>query len=328
MDTIKTYLENMFAGLPGTPDVMKAKNELFQMMEDKYNELIEEGISDNEAVGRVISEFGNLEEISEELGINNILTESIEVERKVISEDEARSYMSSRRTKAILMALGIAFCIMSVIPPIIIDALDADINDSVGAAGFFAMVAIGVVLIVASNIMNSKWDYLNKELCMLDYSAKEYVKEKSDRHRVVHAISVSVGVALFILSVVPAAILSEIEIDGLAVSLDNLGGAALFVFVAIGVFLIVRSSTVKSGYEKLIGLEDRTSVRGKITKTASSKEVQYISESAEIVMSVYWTTVTCIYLSWSFLTFNWGFTWIIWPIAAIIHTVLENALKK
>ena len=73
MDTIKTYLENMFAGLPGTPDVMKAKNELFQMMEDKYNELIEEGISDNEAVGRVISEFGNLEEISEELGINNIL---------------------------------------------------------------------------------------------------------------------------------------------------------------------------------------------------------------------------------------------------------------
>ena len=42
MDTIKTYLENMFAGLPGTPDVMKAKNELFQMMEDKYNELIQE----------------------------------------------------------------------------------------------------------------------------------------------------------------------------------------------------------------------------------------------------------------------------------------------
>lgn len=40
------------------------------MMEDKYNELISEGKSENEAVGTVISEFGNLDELAETLGLN------------------------------------------------------------------------------------------------------------------------------------------------------------------------------------------------------------------------------------------------------------------
>ena len=46
METIKNYLENMFSHLPNTPEVQKAKYELYQMMEDKYNELISEGKSD------------------------------------------------------------------------------------------------------------------------------------------------------------------------------------------------------------------------------------------------------------------------------------------
>ena len=43
------------------------------MMEDKYTELTEEGLSENEAVGTVISEFGNLEELAQTLGIEDYL---------------------------------------------------------------------------------------------------------------------------------------------------------------------------------------------------------------------------------------------------------------
>ena len=69
MEAIRNYLETMFLNLPNTPEVYKAKNELWQMMEDKYNELLDEGKNENEAVGTVISEFGNLEELSKELGL-------------------------------------------------------------------------------------------------------------------------------------------------------------------------------------------------------------------------------------------------------------------
>lgn len=50
METIKTYLENMFSGLPDTPEVRKARYELEQMMEDKYSELKSSGKSENEAI--------------------------------------------------------------------------------------------------------------------------------------------------------------------------------------------------------------------------------------------------------------------------------------
>ena len=73
METIRNYLNAMFAGLPDTPEVRRAYEELAAMMEDKYTELMEEGVTENEAVGTVISEFGNLEELAQTLGIEDYL---------------------------------------------------------------------------------------------------------------------------------------------------------------------------------------------------------------------------------------------------------------
>lgn len=69
METILNYLDNMFVNMPRTPEVIRAKEDLAEMMEDKYNELIAEGRMQNEAIGIVISEFGNIQELIDELGI-------------------------------------------------------------------------------------------------------------------------------------------------------------------------------------------------------------------------------------------------------------------
>ena len=88
METIRNYLETMFLKLPNTPEVYKAKNELWQMMEDKYTELKEEGKSENEAVGIVISEFGNLDELANDLGISQFVESQPMPQGKTLS----RSY--------------------------------------------------------------------------------------------------------------------------------------------------------------------------------------------------------------------------------------------
>ena len=72
METIKNYLESMFRNLPNTSEVIKAKNELLQMMEDKYTELRREGKSENEAVAKVIAEFGNIEDTVESIYASDI----------------------------------------------------------------------------------------------------------------------------------------------------------------------------------------------------------------------------------------------------------------
>lgn len=94
METIRNYLETMFLKLPNTPEVYKAKNELWQMMEDKYTELKEEGKSENEAVGIVISEFGNLDELANDLGISQFVESQPMPQGKTLSLDQAKSYLA------------------------------------------------------------------------------------------------------------------------------------------------------------------------------------------------------------------------------------------
>ena len=96
MEAIRNYLETMFANLPNTPEVLRAKNELWQMMEDKYNELIADGKSDNEAVGTVIAEFGNLDEISEDLGIRNVVSGTQDITRRQVTMEEVKKYQIGR----------------------------------------------------------------------------------------------------------------------------------------------------------------------------------------------------------------------------------------
>lgn len=103
METIKNYLENMFSHLPNTPEVQKAKYELYQMMEDKYNELISEGKSDNEAIGIVISEFGNLDELADSLGIKSFVDPSQAMPAaKTLSRETAAAFLRDSAKQAYL----------------------------------------------------------------------------------------------------------------------------------------------------------------------------------------------------------------------------------
>ena len=73
METLRIYLNTMFQSLPDTAEVQRARDELWQMMEDKYTDLISEGVSENEALGTVISEFGNLDDFADLLGIRSLV---------------------------------------------------------------------------------------------------------------------------------------------------------------------------------------------------------------------------------------------------------------
>ena len=74
MDTIDNFLDAMLAPYPASTRLADAKAELRAMMEDAYADAIASGMTHNEAVGRVITDFGNLQEIAPVLGIADDLT--------------------------------------------------------------------------------------------------------------------------------------------------------------------------------------------------------------------------------------------------------------
>lgn len=320
METIKNYLEAMFANLPNTEQVRKAKSELLQMMEDKYNELIEDGITENAAVGTVISEFGNLDELAEELGIREEVFPvdvTPQVVRRFVSMDEAKDYVSDSVSKGLRVAIGVMLCIMCVTGVMISEILKA--SDTVGILLMFGMMAIGISLFIYSGVVFSKWNFVKKEACQIDINTASYLSDELEHYMGAHALRLTIGIVLCAICWLPAAVFGEIR------ALDELGGVLLFVMVSVGVFLIIYTSSIKSAYESLLRLNDINTISGHYAK---NQEVEYINDGVKVMMEVYWSVITCIYLAWSFLTFHWYVTWIIWPIAGIVFSVLKNCLRK
>ncbi len=315
METIKNYLEAMFANLPNTAEVRKAKDELFSMMEDKYNELIAEGETENAAIGTVISEFGNLDELAEDLGLTEEVEEAQkrqqEEPRQFVSMSGILEFLDYTRKRALYVAIGVLLCIVSVCFTIIGEELLY--NETYGVVGMFGCIIVAVALFIYSGSMGKDYVYLTKEACRIDLATADMVRQKSREFRSTRTWMLTVGVVLCAFCWVPSAAASDSDIMPVT----------LFGLVGLGVFLMVYSGIIVRGYEAIMNVNDRKTVSGHY---ADEETVHYVSRFAEAIMSVYWLTITCIYLMVSFLTFEWGLTWIIWPVAAILHVLLKSVL--
>lgn len=326
MNTIKNYLESMFANMPNTAEVLKAKNELWQMMEDKYNELIADGKTENEAVGTVIAEFGNLEELVDDLGLKKEYEQEQqtvnEMPRRKVSYEEATQYIKDKTKQALLIGIGVILCIMCPCGPILGDGFKY--GTPIGILTMFSMIAIAVVLFVLAGSNMKKWDFLKEQACAIDYGTAIELSKQKETYATNNAIRLTIGILLCAFSWVPSAILDEMNLNVTDFS-DNVLGTIFFFMVAIGVFLIVYTTGITNGYDFILKVNGHDTVSGTYTKEG---KVVYINNTVATIMELYWPTITCLYLIVSFLTFRWFSTWIIWPIAAIVHSVLKKNLSK
>lgn len=319
MEAIRNYLETMFANLPNTMEVQKAKRELGQMMEDKYTELKGEGKTENEAIGTVISEFGNLDELAEDLGIAPYVKKQAAAMGKILPLQEVKEFLAAKSKSAFLVGLGVMLCILSPCAPILTDTFMGDGLANLGAALLFVLIGMAVALFVYAGLTTSKWEYLEKEPYIIDFATTEYVHNQQNLFRPTYGLMLTIGIVLCVLSVVPSILL-----ENAVAWMEEFSGVLLFVMVGFGVFLIVFSCKRFNSFQYLLDLNKADTVAGNFVPGQNKNKRNYQNKTVNGIMSVYWPTITCIYLCWSFLTFDWHISWIIWPIAAVINALIRN----
>lgn len=96
--------------------------------------------------------------------------------------------------------------------------------------------------------------------------------------------------------------------------LSYYGVAIMLMMVGIAVYLF-KSSREMNIYRKLLQIDDFAPDQKKIDQKLST------------FASVYWEVLTAVYLIWSFLTNDWGFTWVIWPVGAILYAAVYAILS-
>ncbi len=319
METIFNYLENMFLQLPKTPEVLRAKQELGNMMEDKFQELIAEGRKENEAVGIVISEFGNLEELAEELGISQVVNHQ-NVERdtsRYVDREETEAFIEMSRRTSIWVSFGVMLCILSPCALIYIGTLQDysknGISDGMivlfGLIPLLLLVAIAVVMFCWNGMKMEKYEYMKKENFQMDAAFKEVLKQRQEQEKPKATLKLIIGILLCIFSVMPLLVVGAMFDDDLYAAY-----ALIFLLVMVSVsiwFFIAGGSTVNS--LKILLQEEEFSKEGKKSQ-----------KLMDVIGGIYWPVATVIYLGWSFWTMDWGFTWIVWPIAGILYGVIAS----
>lgn len=319
METIFNYLENMFLQLPKTPEVLRAKQELGNMMEDKFQELIAEGRKENEAVGIVISEFGNLEELAEELGISQVVNDQ-NVERdtsRYVDREEAEAFIEMSRRTSIWVSFGVMLCILSPCVLIYIGTLQDYSKNGIsdgqvvlfGLIPLLLLVAIAVVMFCWNGMKMEKYEYMKKENFQMDAAFKEVLKQRQEQEKPKATLKLIIGILLCIFSVMPLLVVGAMFDDDLYAAY-----ALIFLLVMVSVsiwFFIAGGSTVNS--LKILLQEEEFSKEGKKSQ-----------KLMDVIGGIYWPVATVIYLGWSFWTMDWGFTWIVWPIAGILYGVIAS----
>lgn len=232
---------------------------------------------------------------------------------------EANEFLLKTKSHSIRTSLGIALIIFSVMMPVIFDILSmgSDFAEDIGVVFMFLLIAAGVGLIVYSSIIMRPFNFLSHERIDTEYGVEGMVKEKQSKYQLKHALYIVIGIAIIILSPIFPIIFDAIESK--SIDFDSLGAVFMFAFIAVGVYIIVHTSMINSVFKLL--LEDREQLYENKTKDHRTAKV----------MSIYWLTITAVYLGYSFISFDWGRSWIIWPVAAVISPIvgiITNSIKK
>ncbi|MFF2270942.1 permease prefix domain 1-containing protein [Agromyces sp. NPDC058136] len=339
MNVITAYLETMFGAYPPTPRMLEAKAELHAMMEDAYHGYLAEGLTENEAVGRVITEFGNLDELAPQLGI------SAEIAPAPVSSaggagaggaaavgrapapapvtlDEAQAFAEARRTGEPRLALAVAMFVLSPAPLIALTtlgsggviALDEQVGVMIGLGLLLVAVAVAVMMVVRRGQQLAPFTRLLEgdftRTPAVDRWARQLAAEAAPKRTT--ALQVSIG--LWILAVTPVLAVSLLAPPSVSSSWIGVAVAAMLAIVATGLLIFLPSNWAASVAETL------TQAEGAAVASDDRRGI------VGVVSAFYWPLVVVAFLGWSFIGGDWGRSWIIWPIAAVLFAAISSGL--
>ena len=178
-----------------------------------------------------------------------------------------------------------------------------DILGGIGLVLLLAIVIASVIPIILNSMRLSKYEYLEKEEISLLYGVRGVVEKRKDDFEDTYRKAIATGVGLCIFAVIPLIFAMAISVSEIVVACFV---CLLLVFVSSGVFLFVSRGLIHESFTKLLQEGDFTP-----EKKANGKVIEKIA-------GIYWCVVTAIYLLWSFLTNDWGYTWLVWPVAGVL----------
>lgn len=367
MNVIIAYLETMFGAYPRSARMLEAKAELQTMMEDAYSGFIAAGLSENEAVGRVITEFGNLDELAPVLGITAEITPGSPTPTTVgdpaiaggiagatagaadaagrftaaprtpapplhapVTLDEAQGFAEAHRSTRFRLAAAVALFVIS---PVVLIVLPTAAQSGVVALSENVATIIGMVVffvLIAGGVLT---------LIGISREFAPYHRIRERRFSFDPAVTAwaeelaqqherrRIG-ALQV--AVLCWVLSPTPVVLLALLTEGEPRSGLWSVVGVAGTLVL----VAIGLLTLLPAAWAHSAAAALGRASGAQPARVSGDADEserslvgVIAAFYWPLTVAIFLAWSFIGNAWDRSWIIWPIAGVLFGALAAGIS-
>lgn len=258
--------------------------------------------------------------LKDNIEVVDSLSESIEPSVMQISLEQALKYVENKMEVSGLVTKGVMLCVCSVIPLFFFLAmaetnrlnLTSDIAGAMGVVGILIMISIGISFFIKTNQYKIDIEPIENEAFELAYGVHSVFKEKLQKFRATYNIRLSLGIFMFIISFVPLMFVSMF-FDGSDVVLMML--IVLMLMIATGIYIVAPVSAKYDAYNNIL--------KDSCIDTEKSRR----AKRAEKLAVFYWPLLAAIYLGWSLWTMDWGVTWILWPVGAMLFVALLGLME-
>ena len=321
MKIIEEFIDSLFSGVVETSETKQLKADLLANAEDRYEDLLSQGKSENEAIGTIISEFGTIDELMEE-----------------ISVEEGLDYLAVQRKGAIQIGLGVVAIMVGVG---LLVGMRGVLSNGLGLVCLFIGVAIGVPLfIVAGNRFVAMDKQLGQRLIPIKLKKEVAQREQSFQRSFIFCMAA--GVVFCILGLIPVVVFSSglhlmmrrsmHQMMGGQYYNGTMGISWLFFLVSVGVFLFIFGGVIKGSFNKLLNetyfYSEHVGHPDFAPQQTKTEEGPVGNPVGAIIASVYWPLVVALYLFISFVLGDWRFSWLIFMFAGIFYNTIQAFLHK
>ena len=244
---------------------------------------------------------------------------------KRVSMEEANAFLSVKSRTAKTIAYAAFLCILSPIALLILGAisestsggLSEDIAGGIGMIALIIFVAIAAVMFISIGSKTAPFAYLEKEKFETEYGVSGMVKERKAKYKDLHTKNNIAGTCLCITALIPLFTGEIIDADNDLFLMIML--SLSFLIAGVGVICFIKTGIIWASYEKLL------------QEGEYSKENKEKPSIADAIYIAYWVIATAIYLGYSLSSNNWGQSWVIWVVAAVIFpaiVAITNAFDK
>lgn len=295
-------------------ETMQLKADILATLEDKYTALKDDGVSEHEAIGVVIAEFGDIDELLEEFGINRVNKE-VTANYPTMSESDLDRYIVSKAKMGLNIGIGILSCLTGLAGLLLLLAFQAIIPGAlyIGLLILVSFLVIGIGLFIIEGMKANDFKSFSSSFIILP-SDKEHIIAEQENYKRSFVFSIVAGVSLCILSIMP------ILMGALTPVIPVLVGVGFsLLLIGVGVMFFTYSGNIWQAYEtvKQNG-KYIESIEEEAAKDERNKKVNYILEE------IYWPIIVVTYLLFSFWQGAWAWSWIIF----ILGGALESTIKS